>query len=163
MEIANVFNTTSQLDLAWSWLSTLYTMKYTHRAFSISFRLTSLALGQYDCPSASEATLKNMGNQITWIYMELLYKQNKTKHRKLKSYLMGYTVYNQWDILLGEAKCCGINCRSFIWKLPMYSIPHPCHTSLLDLTLGLLTRVYPKKYAQDFVVFCSGYINKFWN
>ena len=33
---------------------------------SISFRLTSLALGQsYDCPSVSEVTLKNMGKCIT--------------------------------------------------------------------------------------------------
>ena len=31
--------------------------------FTISFRVTSLALGQsYDCPSASEVTLKDMGN-----------------------------------------------------------------------------------------------------
>ena len=38
--------------------------KWIHVIFSpIFFRVTSLALGQsYDCPSVSEATLKNMGN-----------------------------------------------------------------------------------------------------
>ena len=42
--------------------------------FIISFRVTSLALGQsYDCPSASEATLKDMEKQITC-------NQNKAKH-----------------------------------------------------------------------------------
>ena len=35
----------------------------------ICFRVTSLALGQsYDCPSASNATLKNMGKYIPWIH-----------------------------------------------------------------------------------------------
>ena len=35
----------------------------------ISFRVTLLALGQsYDCPSASEATLKDMGKYNTWPY-----------------------------------------------------------------------------------------------
>ena len=47
----------------------------------ISFRVVALALGQLcDCPSASEATLKNMGKQTksarnTW------YNQNKTRHK----------------------------------------------------------------------------------
>ena len=41
----------------------------------ISFRVTSLALGQsYDCPSASEVTLQDMGKLITGIYTELLTK-----------------------------------------------------------------------------------------
>ena len=38
---------------------------------TISFRVTSLVLGQtYDCPSGSEAALKNMGKWITWIRNE---------------------------------------------------------------------------------------------
>ena len=46
----------------------------------ISFRITSLALGQsYDCPSASEATLKYMGKQITWFHYTLLIS---SKHNK---------------------------------------------------------------------------------
>ena len=50
-----------------------------------SFRVGSLALGQsYDCPSASEATLKDMG--IIGMY-ETTAKQN-TK-----------SVYNYWDVL----------------------------------------------------------------
>ena len=37
----------------------------------ISFMVTSLALGQlYDCPSASEVTMKDMGKQITQLYKE---------------------------------------------------------------------------------------------
>ena len=45
----------------------------------ISFRVTSLALGQsYDCPSANEATLKDMGKQNMRIHQEIQYKQNKT-------------------------------------------------------------------------------------
>ena len=47
----------------------------------ISSRVASLALGQsYDCPSAREATLKDMGNWMTWNNYELIIKpphQNK--------------------------------------------------------------------------------------
>ena len=39
----------------------------------ISFRVTSLALGQYNCPSASEITLKDMGRTNKY--------QNKTQQR----------------------------------------------------------------------------------
>ena len=43
----------------------------------ISFRVTSLALGQsYDCPSASEATLKDMAKYH--MHQKLQYHQNKT-------------------------------------------------------------------------------------
>ena len=46
----------------------------------ISFRVTSLALGQsYDCPSACEVTLKNMGQQITGTHEEYSYIHNKTQ------------------------------------------------------------------------------------
>ena len=39
---------------------------------SLSSRYTSLALGQsYDCPSASEVILKDMGKHITWTPQEL--------------------------------------------------------------------------------------------
>ena len=39
---------------------------------SISFEVASLALGQsYDCPSASEATMKDMSKQIMLIIQEL--------------------------------------------------------------------------------------------
>ena len=45
---------------------------------SIFFRVASLALGQsYDCPSASEATLKNMDIYITLILHE---QKTKAKH-----------------------------------------------------------------------------------
>ena len=40
---------------------------------SIFFRVVSLALGQsYDCPSARNATLKNICKQITWIHEKQL-------------------------------------------------------------------------------------------
>ena len=56
---------------------------------SISFRVTLLALGQsYDCPSAGEATLKDMGNWFTKIHNELYYYRIKPKPF---SYIMGNT------------------------------------------------------------------------
>ena len=47
----------------------------------IFFRVASLALGQsYDCPSASEATLKDMGKYVTWIHHNWWYTHNKNVH-----------------------------------------------------------------------------------
>ena len=69
--------------------------------WSISFRVTPLELGQsYDCPSASEVTLKKMGKWITWKnwqyhdnirkQIKIIYTENKRSsisqlwwHRKL--------------------------------------------------------------------------------
>ena len=49
----------------------------------ISIRLTSLALWQSnDCPSASKATLANMGKCIMCIHYEWLHDHNKAKHNK---------------------------------------------------------------------------------
>ena len=43
------------------------------------FRITSLALGQsYDCASASEVTLKDIGKSI--IEFIKIYNMNKTEH-----------------------------------------------------------------------------------
>ena len=51
----------------------------------ISFRVTSLALGQsYDCPSASEVTLKDMGKNLY---------QTKTKHSKARTICIFLGVY----------------------------------------------------------------------
>ena len=51
--------------------------------FSISIRLTSLALWQSnDCPSASKATLMNMNKYFTWVHYERLHNHNKAKHNK---------------------------------------------------------------------------------
>ena len=56
---------------------------YTLNNLPISIRLTTLTLWQSnDCPSASEATLMNMGKFIMWIDTERLYKNNKAKHNK---------------------------------------------------------------------------------
>ena len=76
--------------------STVYPKKYAHgfcfavlccgytlTDFSISIRLTSLALGQSnDCPSASKATLMNMDKYFMWIHYERLHNHNKAKHNK---------------------------------------------------------------------------------
>ena len=56
---------------------------YALTDFSISIRLTSLALWQSnDCPSASNATLMNMDRYFMWIHYERLHNQNKAKHIK---------------------------------------------------------------------------------
>ena len=56
----------------------------------ISIRLTSLALWQYnDCPSASKATLVNMGKCIMWIHYERLHNHNKAKHNKTVCKFLG--------------------------------------------------------------------------
>ena len=56
---------------------------YTLTDFSISIRLTSLALWQSnDCPSASKATLMNMDKYFMWIHYERLHNHNKAKHNK---------------------------------------------------------------------------------
>ena len=58
--------------------------------FSISFRVASLALGQsYDCPSASEATLKNMFESNVQIKKEIIINLKKPKHNTTYAYLMG--------------------------------------------------------------------------
>ena len=55
----------------------------------ISFRVTSLALGQsYDCPSANETTLNDMGKSIT-SSRKGCYDYNKTKHNKIICILYG--------------------------------------------------------------------------
>ena len=52
---------------------------------TILFRVVSLTLGQsYDCPSDSEATLKDMGKYIIWIHKNWWYYHNNTKHNKNK-------------------------------------------------------------------------------
>ena len=53
-------------------------------------RLTSLALWQSnDCPSASKATLVNMGKCIMWIHYEWLHNHNKAKHNKTVCKFLG--------------------------------------------------------------------------
>ena len=56
---------------------------YTLTDFSISIRLTSLALWQSnDCPNASKATLMDMDKYFMWIHYERLHNHNKAKHNK---------------------------------------------------------------------------------
>ena len=63
---------------------------YTFTDFPISIRLTSLALWQSnDCPSASKATLMNMGKYFMWIHYERLHNHNKAKHNKTVCIFLG--------------------------------------------------------------------------
>ena len=63
---------------------------YTLTDFPISIRLTSLALWQSnDCPSASKATLMNMGKYFMWIHYERLHNHNKAKHNKTVCIFLG--------------------------------------------------------------------------
>ena len=58
--------------------------------FSISIRLTSLALWQSnDCPSASKATLMNMDEYFMWIHYGRLHNHNKAKHNKTVCIFLG--------------------------------------------------------------------------
>ena len=60
----------------------------------ISFRVASVALGQaYDCPSASEATLKDMGKRITAIHDKMMVYPKHIKHTETEPVL--------WDLLHG--------------------------------------------------------------
>ena len=63
---------------------------YTLTDFSISTRLTSLALWQSnDCPSASKATLMNMDKYFMWIHYERLHNHSKAKHNKTVCIFLG--------------------------------------------------------------------------
>ena len=63
---------------------------YTLTDFSMSIRLTSLALWQSnDCPSASKATLMNMDKYFMWIHYEQLRNHNKAKHNKTVCIFLG--------------------------------------------------------------------------
>ena len=63
---------------------------YTLADFSISIRLTPLALWQSnDCPSASKATLMNMDKYFMWIHYERLHNHNKAKHNKAVCLFLG--------------------------------------------------------------------------
>ena len=63
---------------------------YTLTDFSISIRLTSLALWQSnDCPSASKATLMNMDKYFMWIHYKRLHNHNIAKHNKTVCLFLG--------------------------------------------------------------------------
>ena len=63
---------------------------YTLTGLPIPIRLTSLALRQSnDCPSASKATLMNMGKFIMRSHYERLPSSNKAKHNKTLCIFLG--------------------------------------------------------------------------
>ena len=71
---------------------------YTLTDFTISIRLTSLALWQSnDCPSASKATLMNMDKYFMWIHCERLHNHTKAKHNKTVCIFLG--IYCSWYTL----------------------------------------------------------------
>ena len=89
--------------ITWKLWHTVYPKKYAHgfcfavlcsgytlTDFPISIRLTSLALWQSnDCPSASKATLMNMGKYFMWIHYERLHNHNIAKHNKTVCIFLG--------------------------------------------------------------------------
>ena len=80
---------------------------YTLTDFSISIRLTSLALWQSnDCPSASKATLINMDKYFMWIHYERLHNHNKAKHNKTVCIFLG--IYCSSSLLV------------FVYSTPLY-------------------------------------------
>ena len=88
--------------------------------FSISIRLTSLALWQSnDCPSASKATLMNMDIYFMWIHYERLHNHNKAKHNKTVCIFLGIyckTLFESWKS--GNPKKQG---AMILWGVEIYT------------------------------------------
>ena len=84
----------------------------------MSFRVTSLALGQsYDCPSVSEATLKNMGKKISWSHHHNWSQKYTTKQSKTQP-----CAYS-WDILYMLIRLCIIHIITIIHESMGYVPP----------------------------------------
>ena len=63
---------------------------------SVSFMITSLALGQSDdCPSASQVDMKDMGEKITWITGQLMI--HLKGKRTQQTYDIFYGIYSMFD------------------------------------------------------------------
>ena len=117
--------------------------------FSISIRLTSLALWQSnDCPSASKATLMNTDKYFIWIHYEQLHNHNKAKHNKTVCIFLGiYCSYNNGGKLWyspNESKkglkppfICKMNCWN---RLPDIKLTHKGH-SMMTSSNGSIFRV----------------------
>ena len=77
------------------WFETLSRPLWRHyNVLSIFFRVTSLALGQsHDCPSASEATLKNIYIYI-YIYIYIKYESIKIDTEKKPEHPSRAIIYN---------------------------------------------------------------------
>ena len=126
--------------------------------WSISFRVTSLALGQsYDCPGASEASLNDMGKSIpgSWRTCNI----NTTIERKIRPcvYIMGYILYVRICLALYCLHVC-INSSWCIHTIHLLYILPGC-----SINIGTIALLYVR-YNMDivllcFVLFCWGYIN----
>ena len=88
--IRNLYGTLYPKKYAHGFCFAVLCSGYTLTDFSISIRLTSLALWQSnDCPSASKATLMNVDKYFMWIHYERLHNQNKAKHNKTVCIFLG--------------------------------------------------------------------------
>ena len=109
--------------------NTVYPKKYAHGScfavlccgyiltdLPISIRLTSLALWQSnDCPSASKATLVNMGKCIMWIHYEWLHNHNKAKHNKTVGKFLG--IYCRWIVFSNSQWCRRRHKGILLWNI----------------------------------------------
>ena len=116
-------------------LATVYPKKYAHgfcfavlccgytlTDFSISIRLTSLALWQSnDCPSASKATLMNMDKYFMWIHYERLHNHNKAKHNKTVCIFLGIYCTLPVDMTVSKA---GISVLWWCHDMHMLTMAH---------------------------------------
>ena len=106
------------------WIHMIYSLK--------SFRITSLALGQsYDCPSASEVILKDMGKNHP------LPNYNKT-HKNMSCVYTFQNVLHVKEQLLYKM---GTLISQWVWNLEL-------------LVTILECKKHPVEYAHDFVVHC---------
>ena len=102
----------------------LYSLLFRVRVIylTIFFRVASLALG----PSASEATLKDMGKYITWIHQNILHNHNRQDHvTKLNAYFMACIVCVR-RVIPGKimASCHQSGAKSLSKSSLIYHQPH---------------------------------------
>ena len=112
----------------------------------ISIRLISLALWQSnDCPSASKATLVNVGKCIMWIHYEWLHNHNKAKHNKTVCKFLGIYCSQQGY------------CRSA--SKPGYQTNAQAHKSTIKWTIrhAVWLRRRPLSINQQYIMNPGGY------
>ena len=104
-------------------------------------RIASLALGQsYDCPSASHATLKNMGKSVTQskTYDIFRIKRSKVIHKKIKQ--------DKWDTLWFVIVVFSI-LENYFAQTSFTNLTYFCHWK--QITLPYILYIYITK-CQDY-------------
>ena len=110
---------------------------YTLTDFSISIRLTSLALWQSnDCTSASKATLMNMDKYFMWIHYERLHNHNKTKHNKTVCIFHGIYCMSHHKTPHACASR-GNHCWFMFLQLTFFFIRHSLQYNKLPINCGV--------------------------